>query len=89
MKVILVYDITNNSVLNKVRKTVSKYLRHIQYSVFEGELEEYEIKALEIELKALIDLELDSIIIFKFNYYKEENKKIIGFNKNEFNGMII
>lgn len=88
MKIILVYDISSsNNNLNKVRKVCTKYLFHIQNSVFEGELETIEIIKLENEIKKIIDINIDSIYIFKS--IKSIDKKIIGFNKNEFDGFSI
>lgn len=86
MKIILFYDITDNSRLNKIRKVCTKYLLHIQYSTFEGELEKYELIALKKELKEIIDKKNDSIIIFNFAYVKDSNKEILGISKNEFDG---
>jgi len=90
MKVILFYDVSSsNNNLNKVRKLCTKYLLHIQFSVFEGELEKYELIKLEKEIKKIIDESQDSVIIFSFVNYGEDNKKIIGINKNCFDGFNI
>jgi len=87
MKIILFYDISSKpSNLNKVRKLCTKYLRHIQFSVFEGELEYSELKKLEKSILKIIDKNKDSVIIFKFSMFKEENKVILGLNKNDFDG---
>ncbi len=87
MKIILVYDINSeNKYANKIRKVCTKYLIHIQNSVFEGELEEYLMVKLENELIKYIDKNLDSIIIFKFKYNVPSSKTIIGINKNDFDG---
>ena len=87
MKIILVYDINSeNKDANRIRKICTKYLIHIQNSVFEGELEEHLMVKLEHELIKYIDKNLDSIIIFKFKYNVPSSKTIIGINKNDFDG---
>lgn len=85
MKVILFYDIASKN-SSKIRKTCTKYLRHIQFSVFEGELEKPILIKLTNELLKLIDVKKDGIIIFSFTSFNEENKIILGINKNEFDG---
>jgi len=90
MKIILIYDISSsNNNLNKIRKLCTKYLLHIQFSVFEGELENYELLKLKKNINKIIDTNIDSIIIFKFTSFNDSNKEIIGFNKNDFDGFNI
>lgn len=97
MKIILIYDIVTvleneekkRNVLNKVRKICTKYLRHIQNSVFEGELEAANLFKLKKELKTEIDENIDSIIIFELPNTNFIKKEIIGLNKNEFDGFNI
>lgn len=50
MFVILVYDVKAKR-NNKILKTCRKYLRHVQKSVFEGNLTEAKLKRLKNELK--------------------------------------
>ena len=90
MKVILVYDIASGSnVLSNVRKICTKYLFHIQNSVFEGDLEKAEFEKLKKELSLEIDKKEDSIIIFSFLYKKSVDRKILGIEKNSFNDFVI
>ncbi len=87
MKIILVYDIsTENKYKNQIRKVCTKYLIHIQNSVFEGELESPLLLKLKKELEKYLDPLLDSIIIFEFKYNVPTNKTILGINKNDFDG---
>ena len=51
--------------LRNVFKTCKKYLTHIQNSVFEGELSEPQLLALEAELKKYLRKDRDSCIIFR------------------------
>jgi CRISPR-associated protein Cas2 len=82
MYVILVYDIKNDNngqkVLNKVFKTCKKYLVHIQNSVFEGELSESQIYALNLEINSLIRKDMDSVIIFKSRNQRWLEKEMWG-----------
>ena len=72
MRVILIYDIAVESTedqnrLNKVRKVARKYIHQVQKSVFEGDLTEAKIEKLSIEIKAIIDSERDSVILYVIN----------------------
>lgn len=87
MKIILIYDISSSaSNLNKIRKICTKYLLHIQFSVFEGDLENHEIEKLKKEIKNIINTSLDSVILYNLGYVKKAHKQILGINKNDFDG---
>ena len=68
MYLILIYDIKQEKNYEKrqrmVFKTCKKYLKHIQKSVFEGELDQSQYLKLSLELKKYLNLNLDSCIIF-------------------------
>ncbi len=80
--VILVYDISLEKkgarTLSHVFKICKKYLRHIQNSVFEGELSDSQENALKSELKKQIRNDIDSIIIFKSRQEKWLDKEFWG-----------
>ena len=83
MYVILVYDINleekeGQKVLRKVFKTCKKYLTHIQNSVFEGELLDSQVFALNKELDKYVRHNLDSVILFKSRSQKWLDKEFIG-----------
>ncbi len=83
MYVILVYDINleekeGQKVLRKVFKTCKKYLTHIQNSVFEGELLDSQMLALNKELDEYVRQDLDSVILFKSRSQKWLDKQFIG-----------
>ncbi len=65
MFVILVYDIEESRV-QKVHKICKKYLTWIQNSVFEGEITMADLRMLKQELKDVMDLSYDSVVIYKF-----------------------
>lgn len=75
--VILVYDI-NQKRVGKALKICRKYLIHIQKSVFEGNITEAKLKALKEELGHLIDVQIDSVIIYHLDSVKYTKKEQIG-----------
>ena len=68
MYLIVIYDIKQEGNYAKrqrnVFKTCKRYLKHIQNSVFEGELDRAQYMALSIELKKHLIQDVDSCIIF-------------------------
>jgi CRISPR-associated protein Cas2 len=77
MYVILIYDVGEKRVVNML-KLCRKYLHWIQNSVFEGEITEVKLKELSHLAKQKMDINTDSIIIFKSRDEKWLNKEIIG-----------
>lgn len=80
---ILVYDINleqkeGQKVLRKVFKTCKKYLTHIQNSVFEGELLDSQLLALNKELEEYVRDNMDSVILFKSRSQRWLDKEFIG-----------
>lgn len=92
MYVILVYDIKTDEggqrVLNKIFKTCKKYLSHIQNSVFEGELSNSQIIKLQYELKDIIRVDKDSIIIFKSRNERWLEKEMWGVKEDKTSNFI-
>jgi CRISPR-associated protein Cas2 len=88
MYVILFYDIADKSFKEKdnsrrIRKEVEKYLSRVQYSVFEGEIRESDLKKLKAYLQKYAQKELDSIIIYEFSRLNYTKREVIGIDKNE------
>ncbi len=77
MYVILVYDIQQKRV-GKVLKICRKYLVHVQRSVFEGNITEARLQALKSELKKVLDVQQDSVIIYHLDSVKYTRKEQIG-----------
>ena len=77
MYIILSYDVGQKRV-GKVMKVCRKYLTHVQRSVFEGTLTEAEVKRLKRELDKLIDVEKDSVCIYRMESLKYTQKEQIG-----------
>ncbi|MFT3902432.1 MAG: CRISPR-associated endonuclease Cas2 [Niabella sp.] len=82
MYVILVYDIGEKRV-GKMLKLCRQYLNWIQNSVFEGDITEVKLKELQYRAKGIMDIEQDSIIVFKSRDAKWLEKEIVGKEKNE------
>ncbi len=82
MYVIAVYDIGEKRV-GKMLKLFRQYLNWIQNSVFEGEITEVKLKELKSKAKYIMDLETDSLILFRSREQKWLDKDIIGEEKNK------
>lgn len=63
MFVILSYDI-NEKRVNKISKTVRKYLWRVHRSVYNGHITERKLEAMKSELNRLIDPSEDSVFIY-------------------------
>jgi len=85
--VILVYDVGEKRV-GKMLKLCRQYLNWIQNSVFEGEITPVKLKELLKKAKRLMDMDNDSIIIFKSRDIKWLDKEIIGLEKNSLDTML-
>lgn len=82
MYVILVHDCGVDCV-GKMLKLCRQYLTWIQNSVFEGEISEVKLKELLQRASELMDMEEDSLIVFKSREQKWLDKQILGKEKGE------
>jgi CRISPR-associated protein Cas2 len=87
MYVILVYDMESKRT-GKMLKLCRKYLNWIQNSVFEGEITEAKLKELLVNARKLMNLETDSIILFKSRDEYWLDKEIIGMEKGSTDNFI-
>lgn len=87
MYVILVYDMDTKRV-GKMLKLCRRYLNWIQNSVFEGQISVAALNQLEFEAKEIMDLERDSLILFKSREERWLEKEIIGQERNEINNIL-
>jgi len=69
--------------VTKVFKICKKYLKHHQKSIFRGNITPSNQIKLELELKKVIDKDLDFISIIKVPNSKSFNETIIGTNQKE------
>ena len=87
MYVILVYDMGEKRV-GKMLKLCRRYLNWIQNSVFEGAITPVKLKELLSLSKDIMDLDYDSIIIFKSRQAKWLEKEVIGKEANPIDNFI-
>ena len=80
MYVIAVYDIGEKRV-GKMLKLCRKYLNWIQNSVFEGEITEVRLKKMLSEASDIMDMETDSLILFKSREARWLDKEVIGIER--------
>lgn len=79
--VVLVYDVNVNRVV-KALKVCRQYLNWVQNSAFEGEISEAKLKELKLALKKVIDLNEDSILIYKSREQRYVKKEVMGQEKS-------
>lgn len=77
MFVIITYDIDEKRVA-KVHKKLKKYLVWTQRSVFEGEITISKLNKCLYELENIMDKTVDSVYIYKVEYQKNIDKKVLG-----------
>ncbi|QSZ27497.1 CRISPR-associated endonuclease Cas2 [Aceticella autotrophica] len=87
MYTLIVYDVEEKKVA-KVNKFLKTYLNWVQNSVFEGELTDAQLNRIISWIKAHLDLEIDSVMIYTARSEKWLSKKIIGVEKNSTNNIL-
>ena len=87
MYIVLVYDIGEKRV-NKMLKLCRQYLNWIQNSVFEGAITEVRLKELQYRAKKIMNMDEDSIIIFKSRSEKWLEKEVVGKEKNKIDNFL-
>ena len=78
---LLVYDIKQERV-GKMLKLCRRYLNWIQNSVFEGEITEVKLKELLTKANAFLNLDEDSVLIFKSRSQQWLEKQVVGQERN-------
>lgn len=81
MFVIITYDACEKRV-NRVRKTLKKYLTWTQNSVFEGEITEGKLKKCLADVNKSLDNNEDSLYVYMVKNAKNIEKNIVGKEKN-------
>ena len=87
MMVLISYDVSTmdnagKTRLRKVAKECQNHAQRVQNSVFEGDIGEANLKKLMIEMKKVIDIHSDSVIIYRFNSLNYSKRQVIGVEKN-------
>jgi CRISPR-associated protein Cas2 len=81
---IVVYDITDDNLRQKVSERLKDYgLERIQYSAFQGELARHVQRSLETDIRKLLNdgIETDSVICFPLCNSCFQNRRVIGAKK--------
>lgn len=81
MFVILTYDVGEKRV-NRVRKTIKKYLIWTQNSVFEGIITEAKLHKCLAEVNKHLVKSEDSVYIYRVDNHKNIAKDVVGVEKN-------
>jgi len=87
MYLIIVYDIKVERV-NKVKSFLRQNLFWIQNSVFEGEVTKSDFNYIKSGLNDIIDLNEDSIIIFRFRTEEAMHREVLGIEKSPINEVL-
>lgn len=80
MYVVIVYDIEQSRVA-KVCQYLRRFLHWVQNSAFEGELTESQLERIKADLRDMIDLDYDSVYIYRLPDRSVIRKEVIGQEK--------
>ncbi|MCS7264994.1 MAG: CRISPR-associated endonuclease Cas2 [Armatimonadetes bacterium] len=80
MYVVIVYDVEQSRVA-KVCQYLRRFLHWVQNSAFEGELTESQLERIKADLRDMIDLDYDSVYIYRLPDRSVVRKEVIGQEK--------
>lgn len=80
MYVVIVYDVEQSRVA-KVCQYLRRFLHWVQNSAFEGELTEAQLERIKASLREIIDLDYDSIYIYRLPDKRFLRKEVLGQEK--------
>ncbi len=80
MYVVIVYDVEQSRVA-KVCQYLRRFLHWVQNSAFEGELTESQLERIKADLREMIDLDYDSVYIYRLPDRNVVRKEVIGQEK--------
>ncbi|MFN3422493.1 MAG: CRISPR-associated endonuclease Cas2 [Armatimonadota bacterium] len=80
MYVVIVYDVEQSRVA-KVCQYLRRFLHWVQNSAFEGELTESQLERIKGDLRDMIDLDYDSVYIYRLPDRNVVRKEVIGQEK--------
>ena len=83
MLIVVSYDIPSNKRRTKVMKTLKDFGRHVQYSVFECDLNQKDYSKLQQALKKLINAKEDNVRIYHINQEDARKRKLWGKQRSE------
>ena len=65
MHVVVCYDVTENRRRNRLLKFLKGYIRHVQKSVFEGEIDEKKYEPMRAGIASIVDRSIDTVRIYQ------------------------
>ena len=78
MFTVISYDVVSDKQRSKVLKLLKGYGTHVQYSVFECDLNEQQLATLKRELAALVDANTDSVRLYRLDPPGVRRIEILG-----------
>jgi len=78
--VVIVYDVEQSRVA-KVCQYLRRWLHWVQNSAFEGELTESQLERIKADLRDLVDLDHDSVYIYRLPDRNLVQREVIGQEK--------
>jgi CRISPR-associated protein Cas2 len=78
MFTVISYDVVSDKRRTKVFKLLKGYGTHVQYSVFECDLDARQLIKIERELRALIDRHTDSVRLYQLDAAAVRRVHILG-----------
>lgn len=88
MYLIVVYDITDVKLQNKLRNYFRKFLTHTQLSVFEGEVTPSQFKEIQLFCKELGLNENESIVVYQLRDQTKVIRHLFGDQNRKFSNII-
>lgn len=81
MFTVVSYDIVDDKRRTKVFKLLKGYGTHVQFSVFECELNSVQLARLKIELLDLVDPHLDSVRLYQLDVKAVRRIQVLGIGR--------
>lgn len=81
MFTVVSYDIVDDKQRTKVFKLLKGYGAHVQFSVFECELDDGQLARLKLELLDLVDPHLDSVRLYQLDAKAVRRIQVLGIGR--------
>jgi CRISPR-associated protein Cas2 len=82
MKYLVTYDISDDKIRSNLSKFLLKYGVRVQFSCFELECNEKELKEITSFIESIIDIETDSVFLFPISKNMEKSIIELGSSRN-------
>lgn len=81
MFTVISYDVVEDRRRTKVLKLLKGYGTHVQYSVFECDLDERQLAQLKAELLELVDVNTDSVRLYQLDVKAVRRIQVLGIGR--------